>query len=95
VAVSAIDALYTELPSDENGACENADMPNTRHAPLMSDCGQIGFSKPTLLHMTFDVSPLNQIGHITLVVHAHTDHWAKRHNSGQLYDIAFFKCCHD
>ena len=61
VDVSAMLALKTLLPSDENGACENVDRPNTRHAPLISSCCQISFSKPALLDMTINISPLNQI----------------------------------
>jgi rRNA maturation endonuclease Nob1 len=95
VAVSATDALYTELPSDENGDCENVVKPNTRHAPLLSDCRQVSFSKPALLRLTCGICPLNQVEHVAIVVHAHTNHWALRHNARQFYDIAFFECCHD
>ena len=35
VADSDTEAANVLPLSDENGACENADMPNTRHAPLI------------------------------------------------------------
>jgi hypothetical protein len=95
VAVSDIDAKKTFPPSDENGACENADKPNTRHAPLILSYCQISFSKPTLLGVTINISPLNQTEDITIFIHTHCQHRALWHHSGQLYGIAFFKCCHD
>jgi len=95
VAVSSISALKILLPSDENGACENVDRPNTRHAPLILSCCQISFSKPALLRMAFDISPLNQVGHVAIFIHAHRYYRALWIIARQLYGIAFFKCCHD
>jgi hypothetical protein len=80
-AVSVMLALNVELPSDENGACENEDRPNTRHAPLISGYCQFFFSEPTLLHLAVNICPLNQVRYIAIFIHAHSNHWALWHNA--------------
>jgi len=76
VADSDTEAANVLPLSDENGACENARNPNTRHALLILACDQIKLSKPTLLGFPINICPLNQIRHVAIFIHTHRKHWA-------------------